>query len=144
MNIKDADDVNRRPVPAGVLSFDSLFELTKDRRPPSKRLRMWVAMTVVAMFVMACAVAPIVCPEGTGWFRVFIAVLCGTFGRMVIGGGHNGISGFDYFCVSMAVCSAICFWGRCSHKSEGCISAFFLFSWFLWFFGVIAYFSWWR
>ena len=35
MNIKDADDVERRPVPSGVLSFDSLFEFTKDIRPPS-------------------------------------------------------------------------------------------------------------
>ena len=139
MNVGNVEDMKRGPAPKS----SPLFSHSESRRPPSSRLRMWVAVTVVEMFVLFCAVALVVCPEDVGWFRSSIAVLCGTFGRIVIGGRYGDNFGFDCFCVSMVSCSAICFWGKRGPKSLGCISAFFLFSWFLWFFCSIAYFAYW-
>lgn len=137
MNVGNVEDMKRGPAPKS----SPLFSHSESRRPPSSRLRMWVVVAVVEMFVLFCAVAPVVCPEDVGWFRSTVAVLCGTFGRMVIGGCHNGF--FDCFCVSMVVCSAICFWGKRGPGSLGCISTFFLFSWLLWFLYSLSYLTWW-
>lgn len=104
----------------------------------------WLAMAVVlGMFVSSFLVFSLVCPCDVDGFKVCVAILFGTFGRFVIGGYKYGFNPFDMICVSMVLCSAICFFGPRGLKSEGCLTAFFLMSWVAWFLCALSYLCYW-
>lgn len=130
-----------RPVPP----VSRWFRWTESRRPPRRLLRMCAAFAALAA-AAAFWVAATVCADDVGWGRSFVAVLCGTFGRFVmIGRCKWGITPSDIICVSMVVCSSICFWGRRGHKSEGCISVLFVCAWGFWLIVLgLGYFAYWK
>lgn len=127
-----------RPVPG----FSPLFGWTINGHPPNKRLRVGVSVAALFLAILALVIAPMVCSGDVG-FKSVLVVMCGPFGRFVIADkckwGSSGV-----ICVSMIICSTICFWGRRGPKSEGCMIVLFLLAWLSWLFLGIGYFIYWR